>query len=214
MKQRSNHTPSVLRVGIMADSHGRPQAIARALDFFEAQQCSRIYHLGDICDSFRPDTADACVDLLRRHRVVALKGNNDHSLVVNHQGSRGSVMKTETIDYLKHLPLVLHEQGAVIAHALPFVREQGLSCMIGTLGPGERSLFFGNYPNGMLIRGHQHFPEIVWRRHETLSQKIEPGSRIDLKDKIPCIVTVGALDNGFCMIWEPREQTIACHQTG
>lgn len=212
MKQRSHHTSPGQRVGIMADSHGQPWAISRALDFFTSLQCGRIYHLGDICDSFRPDTADACVDLLRRYDVVALKGNNDHTLMVNHTDVRGALIKAETIDYLKQLPLVLHERGAVIAHALPFVREQGLSCMIGTLGPGEQALFFGTYPDGMLIRGHQHFPEIVWRQQgETHTQKIQPGNRIDLTGKIPCIVTCGALDDGFCMVWEPHNQAIACH---
>ena len=201
------------RIGIMADSHGRPETIAGALDFLKQQACKRIYHLGDICDSFHPETADQCTDILRQNRVIAIKGNNDHTLVVNHEGTGGSEVKAETIDYLKQLPLVLHFQEAVISHALPFVNEMGLSCMIGALGPDELSFFFENYPCHMLIRGHQHFPEIIWQNQQnTNAQKIVPGKLIHLRNRMPCIVTCGALDNGFCMIWEPDKKLISCHR--
>lgn len=201
------------RIGIMADSHGRPKTIAGALGFFKQKACRRIYHLGDICDSFHPETADECVDMLCQDKVIAIKGNNDHTLVVNHEGIEGSAVKTETIDYLKQLALVLHYQEAIIAHALPFVNEKGLSCMIGALGPDEQSFFFQNYARNMLIRGHQHFPEIVWQQTQNVvTQKIVPGKPIHLEDRIPCIVTCGALDNGFCMIWEPENKLISCHR--
>jgi predicted phosphodiesterase len=201
------------RIGIMADSHGSRKAIAGALVFFQQQACDRIYHLGDICDSFHPETADECVDMLRQNHVMAIKGNNDHTLVVNHAGVEGEVVKADTIDYLKRLPLVLHYLEAIITHALPFVNEKGLSCMIGVLGPHEQSFFFQNYPHSMLIRGHQHLPEIVWRqKHKVNTQKIAPGDKIRLKDKTPCIVTCGALDKGLCMIWEPDKKLISCHK--
>jgi predicted phosphodiesterase len=203
------------RIGIMADSHGRPESIAGALVFFKQRACSCIYHLGDICDSFRPETADECVGLLRQNHVIAIKGNNDHTLVVNHEGIDGAGVKAETIDYLKQLPLVLHYQEAVISHALPFVNEKGLSCMIGALGPDEQSFFFENYPRNMLIRGHQHFPEIIWQQNQNVTiKKIMPGKQIRLERRIPCIITCGALDNGLCMIWEPDNQLISCHQYG
>jgi predicted phosphodiesterase len=197
----------------MADSHGCSKAIAGALAFFRRQVCDRIYHLGDVCDSLHPETADACVALLRRNHVTVIKGNNDHTLVLNHEGSEGTAVKTGTLAYLKQLPLVLYYQEAVLTHSLPFVKEKGLSCMTGALGPDEQSFFFKNYPRSMLLRGHQHFPEIVWRRQLTLqTQKIMLGEAIRLEDKIPCIVTCGALDKGLCMIWEPDKKLISCHR--
>jgi predicted phosphodiesterase len=197
----------------MADSHGCTKAIAGALGFFKHHACRSIYHLGDICDSFHPETADECVDMLRQNQVIAIKGNNDHTLVVNHDGIEESGVRTETIEYLKRLPLVLRYKEAVISHALPFVNEKGLSCMIGGLGPDEQSFFFINYPHNMLIRGHQHDPEIVWQQHMKVNtQKIVPGRQIRLDNRIPCIVTCGALDNGLCMIWEPDNQLISSHR--
>jgi predicted phosphodiesterase len=211
-KATSGMTPP-RRIGIMADSHGCQAAIAGALGFFMQQACDCIYHLGDICDSFHPETADECVDMLQQNHVVAIKGNNDHALVVNHEGLEGSGVKPHTIDYLKQLPLVLYFQDAIITHALPFVKERGLSCMIGTLGPHEQSYFFQNHPHNILIRGHQHFPEIAWRQnHKVNTQKIVPGKQIRLGNRIPCIVTCGALDNGLCMIWKPDKKLISCHQ--
>ena len=61
-------------VGIIADSHGCPETIAAALTILEGKGCRRIFHLGDICDSSHPETADACIELVRAHRVSAILG--------------------------------------------------------------------------------------------------------------------------------------------
>ena len=200
-------------IGIMADSHGQWNAIAEALAFFKMKSCDGMVHLGDICDSAHPETADTCVALLRSARVRSIKGNNDHTLVVNHAGYDTSIVPPGTIEYLKKLPLVLRYREAVFAHSLPFEAEKGLSCMIGTLGTHEIASFFNQYPQHLLFRGHQHAPEIVWRhRGRVAVQEILPNRPVTLRDRLSCIVTCGALDNGFCLIWEPDNQSIFCYK--
>ena len=201
------------RIGIMADSHGDFSAIAAAIAFFKLHACDRVYHLGDICDSSHPETARECVDLLHHNHVFAVKGNNDHTLVVNHEGYAESVVPSGTLEYLKQLPLVLRHKEAVFTHGLPFVAEKGLSCMVGTFGAAELSSFFQKYPRNLLFRGHQHFPELVWReKGKVLSRKTWPGESIPLGHRLPCIVTCGAVDHRFCIIWETDKQLISCHQ--
>jgi len=53
--------PTLLsQIGIMSDSHGKPAKIISALDLFKAGNCRPIFHLGDICDSTHPETAEDC----------------------------------------------------------------------------------------------------------------------------------------------------------
>ena len=68
----------------MADSHGKPETILAALAVLKDLNCRPIYHLGDVCDSTRPETAEACLGPLQEQRVITIKGNNDHAIVANH----------------------------------------------------------------------------------------------------------------------------------
>ncbi len=206
-------TNSSQRIGIMADSHGRSQILTRALIFFREHGCEVIYHLGDICDSAHPETADHCVSLLRQNNVFMIKGNNDHQVVVNHEGRQHAHLAATTIEYLKNLPMAVELENAVMAHSLPFIKERGLSSMVGVLGHSEASMFFQTHPHKVLFRGHSHGPEILrQRKHTFVTGAILPGKTIQLADIKPCIVTCGALDQGFLMTWEPGRQTITCHK--
>jgi predicted phosphodiesterase len=79
-----------ISIGIMADSHGQPGVITAALELFQREGCRLIYHLGDICDSDHPETADSCAEILRASNVTAIKGNNDHAISGNHTGEKVS----------------------------------------------------------------------------------------------------------------------------
>ena len=196
-------------VGLMADSHGQAACIQEALHFFEHHGCRDIYHLGDICDSAHPETADNCIQLLQRHHVIAIKGNNDHQVVVNHVDRSPSYISTGTIDFLKYLPLTLEIDNMVLAHSLPFVKQRGLSSMVGALGEYEASLFFRLYPHKILIRGHSHLPELIQSRKKAIvSQEFIPGEIHQLTDLVPAIITCGAVDHGIVMIWDRTAQTV------
>ncbi len=200
------------KIGIMADSHGQAESIANALTLFEEYNCEAIYHLGDICDSAHPETADHCVSLLHQNNIFGIKGNNDHQVVVNHEDRQNTPLASTTIEYLKQLPLTRELGYSIMAHSLPFVKERGLSSMIGVLGQSEVALFFQTYPHKILFRGHSHCPEILRQHKQSVKiGKILAGETIQLADIQPCIITCGALDQGFMMIWEPGKQALTCH---
>jgi predicted phosphodiesterase len=201
------------KIGIMADSHGHVQSLTLALAFFRDYGCEAIYHLGDLCDSAHPESADHCVSLLRENNVFGIKGNNDHQVVVNHEGRQQTHLSSTTIKYLKDLPMIIEIEDTVMAHSLPFVNERGLSSMVGVLGHNEATLFFKSYPNKVLFRGHSHCPEILRKqKHTFVGNKISPGKTIQLAEIKSCIITCGALDEGFLMTWEPIRKTIVCHK--
>jgi predicted phosphodiesterase len=157
----SRHSPGAPLVGFISDSHGRAGALAGALAFLKRKGCDTLYHLGDICDSLHPETADACVALLRNFQVNCVKGNNDHSLVVNHGGRESPSIQAMTVDYLSQLPLVIDLKEGVLAHSLPFEKELGLACMVGDMTRDNARTYFRMFADRILFRGHGHSPEIA-----------------------------------------------------
>jgi len=197
----------------MADSHGQTECLGNALAFFKEQGCDSIYHLGDVCDSAHPETADHCVRLLQQNRVQAIKGNNDHLVVVNHFYNRPAYISALTIEFLQQLPLTCDTGYMVMAHSLPFIEDRGLSSMVGPLGDKEANLFFQMYSQRILLRGHSHLPELVRSLDgSVVSTKLSPGKNLQLVDIIPGIITCGAVDHGFVMVWDRMEETVCSYK--
>jgi predicted phosphodiesterase len=199
------------KVGIVADSHGQPGTIKAALALLRKEHCQQIVHLGDICDSYQPETVEACVRLIQDNGVVAIKGNNDHMIVVNHQSQPPTNISKKTVSFLQGLPLVLEFQDVIYTHSLPFSKDLGLPCMIWAMEDAEVKRFFLEFPRRILFRGHSHAPLVTWEKdREIISQPISVGQNLDLTDRLPCVVTCGALTRGFCMVWNPESMNLVC----
>lgn len=202
-----------LQVGIMADSHGDAATICSAIELFRDRKCGRIYHLGDICDSLRPETADACIRPLLSAGVKAIRGNNDHSILANQRGRPVAGISDDSRNFLESLPLKTAFCDAELVHSLPFVEELGLSSMIGSLGAADANRFFRSPGRPILFRAHSHRPELMWHeRGQSLTRPLIGGETLDLGPHRPCIVTCGALISGFCLIWQPAMGSITCLQ--
>jgi predicted phosphodiesterase len=200
------------QIGIMADSHGDPDKINAALEFFKGRNCPYLFHLGDICDSTNPATADKCLNPLQKFEVLAIRGNNDHLIEVNQRNQSQSVVSPQSLEFLRKLPLVRKYENAVFAHSLPFARELGLSAMVGRMGERELDLFFSLFPQHILFRGHSHTPEVVFNQNDQpLSRMLQPGQHFDLPDDSSCVVNCGALTRNLCLIWKPPEKIVECH---
>jgi len=204
-------TPDKQLIGIVADSHGQAEPLADGLAFLREKGCGTLYHLGDICDSLHPETADTCVSLLLEFEVNCVKGNNDHAVVVNHEGRKSASVHADTVDYLRGLPLVIELPESLLAHSLPFERELGLACMVGVMSHDYALDFFRKFNDRILFRGHSHTPEIIWQdRHGLIApEAIFPGQAIEIKGRSSCIVTCGALDRGLCLLWSPTDCRVA-----
>ena len=201
-----------LKIGIMADSHGRSATITDALAYLLKNNCRPIIHLGDICDSAHPETAQTCVQAIQECTVTAIKGNNDHTIVANCTDHRQNLVAPEIIRFLQNLPLVASFQEAVFTHSLPFYKTLGLSCMIRDLGRREVNQILTQFPEQIVFRGHSHRPEIIRQQSgQTRTQVLYPGRKINLTERMPAVVTCGALTDGFCMIWEPKGNRLECH---
>ena len=202
-------------IGIMADSHGQTDTIRSALAVLDQLGCCSIYHLGDVCDSAHPETANACMQILQDRQVKTIKGNNDQVIVANHSGRENSPVSHEVLAALRNLDLAKNHAKAMFIHSLPFIQELGLSSLIGTMGHMEIRRFCREFPGQILFRGHSHTPEIAWLEEQSVvAESLPVGVRFSLGDKIPCVVTCGALTRGLCMIWNPAENYIISLSTG
>ena len=209
---KNKEPPTHAKVGIMADSHGRAEPIVAAIAFLSAMNCRPIYHLGDVCDSVHPETAEACLRPLWDSNVTAIKGNNDHAIVANQVGLEQESVPKRALSFLRSLPLMTQYKNAIFAHSLPFERELGLSSMIGAMGKNEANVFFKAYPQSLLFRGHSHTPEIIRLENGRIfSHTLSVGEKFEYIGRLPCVVTCGALTRGLCMIWRPVENTVECH---
>jgi predicted phosphodiesterase len=212
-KDEFENPVSPVAIGIMADSHGRPDKIVAALKYLSDLKCDSVYHLGDICDSGHPETVEACVRTLQRFRVMAIKGNNDHQIDLNHRDRVQSIIPRDVYDFIKNLPLLRHFQQAVFAHSLPFVRELGLSSMVGVLGEVEVKRILSAFPKGIFFRGHSHTPEVfVTKGEKIIPRPLRAGQRFELNSGLPYVVTCGALTRNLCMIWKPQENAVESHR--
>ena len=197
-------------VGLMADSHGQAETIAAAVDRFDRWGCEMVFHLGDICDSARPQSAAACVDLLMGARVMALRGNNDHSLLAAGSDT-ATLIPVRTSRYLADLPLRRMVPGGVLAHSLPLDRQMGLSCMMAPLDEPAVRRTASTFPGRILFRGHSHLPEAVCREGDRLQWLgLAPGDSMDTKFPEVLAVTCGALTRGLCMVWSPARERLTC----
>jgi predicted phosphodiesterase len=203
-------------IGIMADSHGQIDSIRDALAVFDELGCRSIYHLGDVCDSAHPETANACIQLLQNRQVKAIKGNNDQVIVANHCSRETSPVSKEVLETLRNLDLAKYHPGAMFIHSLPFIQELGLSSLIGAMGAMEIRRYCREFPGQILFRGHSHNPEIAWLEGQQVKVEIlKAGVRLNLANRFSCVVTCGALTQGLCMIWNPDGnyiQSISFHQ--
>jgi len=196
-------------IGIMADSHGKPEAILAALDALLGLNCRRIFHLGDVCDSNRPQTAGACLRPLQEQGVITIKGNNDHAIVANHIGRKDAPIDCKIMKYIQNLPLVQRYRNAIFTHSLPFADSMGLACMIGAMSEREAYRSFMEFPQHVVFRGHSHVPEIMLPRNGRIESRNPPvGVKFKLTGRLPCVVTCGALTRGLYMIWDPAENYI------
>lgn len=198
-------------IGIMADSHGEPGCLRAALEVFRARGCEALVHLGDVCDSGMPGTADECVGILRKAGVYTVKGNNDHLVVKNNEELARGPVSRETVDWLRELPARLDLFGASFVHSQPFVEMMGLSAMVRSMEEAEYRAYFAQEPRGILFRGHSHDPALVRLWGAGIRRRaVSAGEELDLSRRRPCAVTCGALPSGFVMVYDESLCTLTC----
>jgi len=146
------------------------------------------------------------------NNIKAIKGNNDHTIVVNNLNEYGRHIKQKTLNFLQSLPFILEYKTYAFTHSLPFISELGLSSMIGPMNREKVEYFFNTTNYNILFRGHAHTPGIYVLKDLKIKKiKLEPGSDYNLLESCRYVVTCGALTDGFCLIWHMDKKILRCN---
>jgi predicted phosphodiesterase len=189
----------------MADSHGNAALIDRAAAVLRSRGCTLCVHLGDILDTTRPDTIDACLKALDTGRIKAVRGNNEHTLLLN----RSSWLGRKAREAIRAMPFGRRIGSALLVHSLPFEDALGVRCLFGDMDLAQLGRFFASYPETPLFRGHSHQPEIVRFSKESLVRRpMAEGHPVPLAARQPAVITCGALADGLCLIWDRPQETV------
>jgi predicted phosphodiesterase len=193
------------RIGLMADSHGDAALIASAAAVLRSRGCAMCVHLGDIVDTTCPETIDACLQALDSGRIKAVRGNNEHTLLLN----RSSGLGRQAEDALRAMPFGRRIGSALLVHSLPFEDALGVRCLFENMDAVRLERFFAACPETQLFRGHSHRPEIVRLKDASLVRQSMPeGHPVQLAACQAVVITCGALTDGICLVWDRRLATV------
>lgn len=194
-------------IGLIADSHGRTDLLAAAIDRLEAMGVSSIIHLGDICDSLAPLALEDAVAVLQEHGVHALRGNNEYAILVNHQGERAGSLPAGVLSYLEALPYTITLGDIRFAHSAPFDFPAAASWPI-TDGHPLIDLA-GIIDCRILFRGHSHTPSVVELAEKAMRRiPATAGFHVKLHGDRRYVVTVGAIEEKALAVFLPEQDEV------
>jgi predicted phosphodiesterase len=195
-------------LGIMADSHGNNEFLLEAILTLKGLGADRLIHLGDICDSRAPiGLIRQALDILSRHGVQAVRGNNECVLLHNAQSSRHKDDRAEIIPLLEALPYTIRMGDLWFTHSAPLdfpaATKRPISEVLLQIADSRA------FPFRVLFRGHSHQPSIMEIQEKPVRERAFcPDEDVVLDSSSRYIVTAGAVENGSCMLFEPQEHSV------
>jgi diadenosine tetraphosphatase ApaH/serine/threonine PP2A family protein phosphatase len=154
-------------IGLFSDVHGNLPALEVVLKELKELKVDRLVCLGDTV-GYGP-FPNECVDLVREHCAVVLKGNHDSGLVgetplddFNQHGLSAilwsqKVVGPQNLDYLRGLPFLAVEHNITLAHASPL--DPATWRYILTMEAAEDS--FQAFSTNLCFIGHTHVPVVI-----------------------------------------------------
>lgn len=188
-------------IGIIADSHSRNDHTRRAIEDLRAKGAECIVHLGDICDSLRPETLNEALRLITAQGVMGVLGNNEYSLLTD--GYSGMI-DADSRAYLQRLPFTITIQDWCFTHSVPFPWPAATRRPLAEFLPIAHTL-----PYRIVFRGHSHTPAVIELGPQG-PREIAPPTQGDmvLDAHKTYVVTVGALENGAYTLFDTIAYTI------
>ena len=178
-----------MRHAILADIHSNLAAFEAVLEDSEKRGgFEEIWCLGDVV-GYGPDPGE-CLQLLRQHRHLCIAGNHDWAAVGEVDTSyfnpeaaaachwTASQLRPEDIDYLRHLPLTLHQDDFTLAHGSP--REPIWEYILSTQTAKAN---FAYFDTRFCLIGHSHVPLIFDLDQANLCQLHQLPGELFLKQE-------------------------------
>ena len=195
-------------MGIMADSHGNNGELLKAIEALKGLGADRLIHLGDVCDSrAQSGLIRQAMDILSRHGVQTVRGNNECVLLHNAQSSRQEDDRAEIIPLLQALPYTIRIGGLWFTHSAPLdfpaATKRPVSEFLPQIADSPA------FPFTVLFRGHSHRPSIMEIQGQAVREVLfQAGEDTVLDRSARYIVTAGAVENGSCLLFRPEEHRV------
>ncbi|HPS01377.1 MAG TPA: metallophosphoesterase family protein [Candidatus Sumerlaeota bacterium] len=155
------------RFAVISDIHGNLPALKRCLDSLDEQGFDSIYCCGDIVGyGAHPNE---CCKLLRKRGISGILGNHDsvaihlNDLEKFNATARAAILwthnrlKSDHLEYLRSLPLVLADADKTLVHASPRNPER----WDYILSPLDIWLNLDHFSTPLCFVGHSHLPMVV-----------------------------------------------------
>ncbi|MDY6967075.1 MAG: metallophosphoesterase family protein [Spirochaetota bacterium] len=189
-------------IGLISDSHSLNLEMRKAIEILYDMGAKNIIHLGDICDSLKPETLEDSIYILNRYNVKPIMGNNEYIIMTDQISSQTRSLKDTSISFLKELPYTIQFEDICFTHSLPLNWPAATHKPISEYLP---KMTVKNPPFRRVFRGHSHKTSMIEIEYESQKELlIEPGARISLKKDRVYIITVGAVEDGLCSLYDPK----------
>jgi len=178
-----------MRYAILADIHSNLAAFQAVLEDSEKRGgFEEIWCLGDVV-GYGPDPRE-CIQLLRQHRHLCIAGNHDWAAIGEVDTSyfnpeaatachwTASQLSPEDIDYLRDLPLTLHQDDFTLAHGSP--REPIWEYVLSTQTAEAN---FAYFDTRFCLIGHSHVPLIFDLDQDNLCRLYQLPGELFLKQE-------------------------------
>lgn len=198
-------TPLPKRIGLVADSHDCLEALETAVRILEERGVDSLVHLGDICDSLRLDLLEDSVRLIRKHRILAVKGNNDFMLenLLRCQPPENKGRFDRLAAFLEALPIKIVWDGICFAHSLPFDNLRSFYEPIDMGTTSRAREIFDVTQHRILFCGHSH-RSVLFRLSsgQVSREQIPVGRSVALNPEERYIIVTGSVLERECAIFD------------
>ncbi|MDY6933638.1 MAG: metallophosphoesterase family protein [Spirochaetota bacterium] len=186
-------------IGLIADSHSKYSLMTRAIDILLDLGAEELIHLGDICDSLMPEKMDTAVEILNKYKIKAVKGNNECSIISEYLVNHPNTHEDSSISFLKKLPYTITLSNICFTHSTPQDWPAATRQPIANYLPIIKG---NNPPFNIIFRGHSHKTSVIEIKNDSIKNLVlEPSQRIQLQEDRIYVITVGAVEDGICALY-------------
>ena len=173
-----------MRYGIISDIHSNMEALLALYESLMEHGCDQIISLGDIV-GYGPSPSE-CIDFVRRHNILSLKGNHDEYTIDSTAGKRWGiqeyarksilwtrkVLRKDQLEWLRELPYAVKVDNLQFVHA-------SMETMNGEYWPyvlDQKTALFHFYlqDTDIAFCGHIHIPLIfTYRRGGVIMEMLK-----------------------------------------
>lgn len=189
-----------MRIGILADSHGRVDALVKGIEALRGRKVDKLLHLGDMTDTLRPETVDESIGALIENDIDGVLGNHEYSFVTHHFKRYPERFSESAMEYMRSLPYMLEISGVCFTHFSPEGGVHGLYAPTDEASY-KTTLLDSRWPT--LINGHSHDPRIYCRLDGAFENvKFDADAPFKLRPGARYILTCGALEDRWCAVFD------------